>query len=388
MRKKFLYLFICTIGLLFFTVSCSKNNNNVVFSFPFEIRDNKLVLDATINGVKGKYYYDTGCHYIITKHDVSNLPNVITSNSIGYINGVFYKLDYHSINEIQIGDKILSVPCLIEKSDNLIGDYDGIIGGSVFKGYFVEILFSKKRINLYLDYPKSYTNKTKMFFDDQLKPYISCNVDGKYVPFLIDIGSDGNIVFPLPLSGYIDKSKYQHILLKDRDSKAYRVNVKFFDCCFKEYTKITAYANLLNPIDYSLLYENSGNIGLDFLKNYDLLLDYRGCNNTLLYFKSVNIFNRSHKGAWYINGQKNAQFNDYGINSWTISNNIFTITSIIENSKAFSAGIQPDTIVLEINGKDPLNLSKKKLTNLLFISKEKITLVISKDLKQQTIILE
>ena len=48
-------------------------------------------------------------------------------------------------------------------------------------------------------------------------------VDGHVVPFNLDTGSDRNIIFPIPSSGYIDQSKYQRILTLNNNFNSYRV---------------------------------------------------------------------------------------------------------------------------------------------------------------------
>ena len=75
---------------------------------------------------------------------------------------------------------------------------------------------------------KHIRGKSAITFDNGLKPIISCMVDGHVVPFNLDTGSDRNIIFPIPSSGYIDQSKYQRILTLNNNFNSYRVNLKDF----------------------------------------------------------------------------------------------------------------------------------------------------------------
>lgn len=375
----------------FCLLSCAERSGKVLpeYSFPFILENNRIVLTATVNGVPGTYLFDTGAFEIFSSTSVENLESVENPYGTVYLLGTVQSYDTYALDTIKIGSTDFPVSTMVLHSKTPILGFDGIIGGSIFKGYFVEISFSDKVISLYREKPEGYSRSIPLFFSGAFCPYLDCNVDGVNIPFLLDTGNPQNICFPLPSSGLIPRDKYEKLLSRNPDYESYRVHVNYLDDGFRIFRNITGNVNFFGQVPDGLIYSRAGNIGLDYMKRFDMVIDYRGSMKARLYYRKRNLFERlkpSRKGTWYICGKRNAQYNTYGIDGWNIENGNLYISSVIENGKAHKAGVLPGTQVLRINGKDFRKFSDKKKTHVLLIEKNALELDCIIDGKEKTLV--
>lgn len=384
---------IFVVFLLFFSfclLSCTEKSGKVLpeYSFPFLFENNRIVLTATVNGVEGTYMFDTGAEGIFTCTSVDNLESIESPYEKIYLLGTIQSYDTYALDTIKIGETEFPVSTMVQHSKTKILGFDGIIGGTIFKGYFVELSFSDKVISLYTEKPDGYSQSIPLFFSEQFYPVLGCNADGVNIPFIVDTGNPQNICFPLPSSNLISADKYEKILSRNPDYQSYRVHLAYFDDGFRIHQIITGNANPLGSVPDGLIYSQAGNIGLDYLKRFDIVMDYRGSMKARLYYRTRNLVKRlvrPRKGTWYICGKRNAQYNTYGLDGWNIENENLYISSVIENGKAHKAGILPGTQVLRINGKDFNKFSDKKKTYMLLIDKNALTLDCIIDGKEEAI---
>jgi len=66
-QKIFVFLFITNIF---------RKNNEDIIVIPFKLENNRIVIQATVNGVEGRYFWDTGAPDTITTISLDNLPIV------------------------------------------------------------------------------------------------------------------------------------------------------------------------------------------------------------------------------------------------------------------------------------------------------------------------
>lgn len=383
MRTKILAVFCC---LCFFTLPgiVSLFTTQPLFETSFTIYKNHIVINATINDISGNYMFDTGCPLVITKHPINDLPDTEINLNDFFLNGEYsdYKVKY--IEKFRIDNETISIPCAIIQSSNLIDPYyDGIIGLTAFRGNFLEISFSKKKLRVYREKPKNYKKNIPLQYEFGIYPVIQCNVDGLNVPFLVDTGADNNLLFPLPDSNTIPQEKYARIL-HTRNIPYYRVQSSYLDVNFEKYKNITGYANTINGItNYTELFQQWGNIGFDYLKRYDFVFDTRGSQKTLLYYKKASAFSHlfinNDFANWYLNGRANVQFNSFGIDRWDVQETTLIITAVIVDSPAFNNELLPGTRVSKINNKSITHYSKKELENVLLFSNKNLLLSIITD---------
>lgn len=385
---------MCCFGFLLFSCSVKKNDTIADYAFPFTFENNRIILLATVDGSFGKFLFDTGAEGIITSTPIKTLDKTTGPYERYYLLGSVKKYDAYSINQLQINFTQFPVSTFVLQSDVKMVGLDGILGLSVFKGYYVEISFSDKQIRLYKTKPTGYSKKVSIYFDNQSKPYLQVNIDGINTPFLIDTGSPGDIIFPLPVANCIDRKKYQKILSLNDDYESYRVNIKYYDDGFRVYKNITGNSNPLNPLstlDLGFLFSQNGNIGIHYLKKFDFLIDNRGYPIANINYRErfliANLY-PGRRGFWYINGRANAQYNAFGIDGWKIVDNKLYISSVIEHGQAINAGIQPGTEIKRINGKETSKYSNRKLEDLFLINKNKLELLCYINNSDQLIILK
>lgn len=383
MRVKIVAVF-CFISFFALPAIVSLFTTQPIFETSFTVYKNHIVINATINDVPGNYMFDTGCPLIVTKHPINDLLDTDINLKDFFLNGEYSDYKVKHLEKFRINKETISIPCAIIQSSNL-GDpyFDGIIGLNAFRGNFLEISFSKKKLRIFKERPKNYKKSIPVLYEHGIYPIIQCNVDGVNIPFLVDTGADNNLLFPLPDSNTIPQEKYARIL-HTRNIPYYRVQSSYLDVKFEKYQNITGYANTISGIaNYTELYQQWGNIGFDYLKRYDIVFDIRGSQKAILYYKNANaltyLFRNKDFAKWYLNGRANAQFNCFGIDRWEVQTDNLIITAVVVDSPAFINALLPGTKVTKINDKSIDKYSKKELENVLLFSNKPLHLSIITD---------
>ncbi len=108
-------ILLCFLSVLLFS-SCSNNENEI--NIPFALEENRIILEAVVNGQKGRFVFDTGI--------MNSLINVSTRNLFpaGYtkreINGELKTVFVYALNKIYFGNtKVKARSWLINSSDIL-----------------------------------------------------------------------------------------------------------------------------------------------------------------------------------------------------------------------------------------------------------------------------
>ncbi len=387
MKKQFFGVLVISVS--FFLAACSDNKNIAAYTFPFSFENNRIILVATIDGSSGKFLFDTGCEGIITNTPIKTLEKTVRAYDHYYLLGSVKKYTAYAVDSIKLYSTPFSVSTFALQSDTKLVGFDGIIGLSVFKGYFVEVSFTDNQIRLYKDKPKGYPNNVSIYFDNQSCPYLQINIDGINSPFLLDTGSPMNIIFPLPTASCIDRSKYQKIISRDMNYESYRVSINYYDDGFRVFKHITGNSNPLSTLNNGELFSRKGNLGLDYLKHFDFVIDNRGYPITHLMYKNRSVianFYPGRQGFWYLNGRANAQYNNFGIDGWNKDGEKLFISSVIDKGQAIEAGVLPGTQVLQINNKEVSTYTNKQIENLFLFSKNTLVLQCFINNKDQSIV--
>jgi hypothetical protein len=147
------------IGILFFLsifFSCQKPNNPVYVEIPFRLENNRIIVDAIVNGRKGKFIFDTGSteSYVNTR-TINLLPRAFTLTPY---NGKRKIVLIYNLNKITFGDIELNTKMWLVKRSGIIKrteqeGYDGVLGSRTFEGYWCELSFSKSKIILHKGNP-------------------------------------------------------------------------------------------------------------------------------------------------------------------------------------------------------------------------------------------
>jgi hypothetical protein len=351
------------------------------FEVPFTLSDNHIIVEADVNGRTGKYLFDTGAGpFLITRNSVDNLESAGVKIDSLFLNGEFSTPEVKKLDSIRLCGTVVKNDFMIVHNTNLVyADIDGILGLPVFSGYYLEISYSGKKLKAYKERPERYSKKIPLEYADGMYPVIQCYIDGHSIPFLIDTGSSGNILFPLPGSTEIPAGKYTQIH-NCNNTPYYRVKLDSCDLRFQKYENITGFSNINGIINYAPVFEHAGNIGADFLKHYNIVFDCKGYRNTLLYYRHNTVLEplliRNGISTWFLCGRPNTSFNKYGIDSWNREHDFLLVTSVLADGPAERSGIKCGTRITEINGQPVSRFSKHKLETVLLFSGKPLELTI------------
>lgn len=344
-----------------------------VFEVPFTLADNHIIVEADVNGRSGKYMFDTGAGpFLITGNNTDNLEDAGVKVDSLFLNGEFSIPEVKKLDSIRICGTTVKNDFMIVHNTNLMyTDIDGILGLPVFSGYYLEISYFGKKLKAYKERPKKYSKKIPLEYADGIYPEIQCYIDGHSVPFLVDTGSSGNILFPLPGATDIPAEKYTQIH-NSNNTPYYRVKLDSCDLRFQKYENITGFSNINGIINYAPIFERAGNIGADFLKHYNIIFDCKGYRNTLLYYRHNTVlepfFIRNGISQWLLCGRPNMSFNKYGIDGWNRESDSLLVTSVLADEPAERSGIKCGTRITKINGQPVSRFSKHKLETVLLFS--------------------
>lgn len=227
--------------------------------FPFTMTHTRMLVDATVNGVKGRFLIDTGADAIVLTDSFADRANTeaLKGSGVGYMLSGEYKTRLRRIKALTFGDTTLqNVLAFSQKFDNDF--YDGLIGFDLFAGSIV-------RLNVY--------DSTMAILD----PNTDLSAE-KGLPLTVDI-SQGIPLVPMtlnksiPVNAMLDTGSPSIILFGPDLIK--KRHLQTFDGC----------ANIdtlsLGPIvytgesacEYGVAADNML-LGFDFLKHFDFVFDY------------------------------------------------------------------------------------------------------------------
>jgi predicted aspartyl protease len=257
--------------------SCSSNkyskNNNIII--PFTLENNRIVINATVNGIEGRYFWDTGSFDSITTASLVNLP-IVEDESRPYTK--YFIKDRISINnqiiktESTIYNPSVDVP-RSEVIQQILQEekFDGLLGFSIFNGYWCELSFSESKIILYNNRPKRFSKSIRGVIQGSTL-YNIFEIDNVYLYILVDTGSTNAFLFPHTFMNHLGTDDYSEILT-DEPGKKYMIRtglINLFDDVFIDKFILTSDKN---PIDGVVI------TGVEYLQYYDLLFDFTDWNS-------------------------------------------------------------------------------------------------------------
>jgi hypothetical protein len=336
--------------------------------------NDRIILEATINGKSGKFYWDSGATWTVADVYVGNLP-VIEDNFYFTSFDTTIKTKTYALNKLIVGGVKLETKSQLIKLPDHERDYlkqeglDGVLSINIFEGYWCEISFSRQKIILYKEKPIKYTKSVPAeCIDTHID--IPVMIDGETVYFLIDTGMMEALRFPQSIIKRKKPEEYMKVFSNDRVKESHLVrtyNINIFDQIFNDkYVLTNSYIAQNNQIPEE--FENIGIIGTRFLRNYDLLLDL----TEILNYKTTEI---------YYEPQIPPEERRYGFYSYMdnvplagIFNVIrrddgaVVIHEILENCTAYKVfGLRPGMVITKINGINIGEINNKELFDPDFI---------------------
>ena len=187
-----------------------------LFSTPFSFHDNRVFLEASVNGVNGHFILDTGGHHALN-YDFAQRAGVTLEKTIevygageeqqrGYTTESFdFKIDGEFVEQAR---RPLAIDLSMIRDSLKLLYLDGIIGSELFKKYVVEINYADTVLNLYsfrqAPFPENAITVQFSYYKERM-PVVLGEINGKTGRFLIDTGDRSELTLFRP---YADKLRY------------------------------------------------------------------------------------------------------------------------------------------------------------------------------------
>ena len=362
-----IYIVFCIILLL----SCIDNNSEAVV-IPFSLENDRIVLNAYIHGQKGRFIFDSGIMHSNIGINARGLFPIAYTKRI--YNGKLSTVLVYSLNRIRFGDTdVKARSWLINHCDSIKyikedEGYDGILGMRTFEGYWCELSFSKNEIILYKEKPEKVIShtpwKTLSKYDSFYLPIV---IDNKEFFMNIDTGLQYGFLFPNDIINYKKDAELRTIISNEEVKKYYLVKTNSIFVLDEIYNDMLIMTNSYSAQRRNFVSHNDiGLIGIDFLKHYDFLFDYRDLRKgktTGMYYQSNTPLSERDYG--FFSFLKKVP--EPGIISFYLSEAGLEITSILEDSISYNLyGLRLGTVITKINGQPIINFSKEEIVNPLF----------------------
>ncbi len=357
---------------------------------PFELRSGIIVVEVYIKGVAYKFILDTGAPTVISKQLAETLDlSYVTKNKVSDSQGNAQNLGFIEIDEFTIGNiqfnNIGSAVADLNKSVE-IGclNVDGIIGANVFRKAIWEFNFKNQTVALS-------NSASKLLEDDSVKgikftqdlvgtPHFTIQLNKSLIikEVALDIGSTGG--FSLP------NEKTKGLISNDFNIKVATAIGSSSAGFYGHGEKDTLLNVLIDTIKLDnfdikniivdFTNESSATLGLEFLKNFNVVIDWK---NEIFYLTPQRPYT-------------NNTLDSFGFKfAFAKAENAFVIIQLYENSEAKSQGLQLGDVLLsidEVNFKDAREddwceyLNSKTIKDMKVLeNKKSLKLTIKRDKK-------
>lgn len=319
-------LFFFLIFILYQISVITKINSTTIkkkinIEVPFKVINDRIFIDAKINGVPKLFMIDTGASTSSIFFDDNEIENSIFSNYLlGFdINHTIFVSKVINVEKFNLGEILLSNIYFRKMSlDNR--NIDGIIGNNILKNFSLFVNFDKRMIYFSTIKGENIIGELPIKAENN-KLYINA-IDNK-VAFIIDTGA--NAVISMDSASSADTKNFRKVngtmlrgLKSENLAEEYIGIIRNFTIGQIVVPEVEVYVS-----------SNARNlIGSKFLKNYNFKLDY--LNNTILLNPRVN---------------QNFILNEYGIRFSEKGG----VDYIIENSDAEKNGFLITDKILKIN---------------------------------------
>jgi predicted aspartyl protease len=334
---------------------------------PFTLMDNAIIVEALVNGKKASFMFDSGFGgYLILRDDMNvgkptgtvGLRDFVTTFEAQSVPLKTLKIgtmehEYHDADIVQ-----LPVADLTQAYRTHV---DGIMGLSVIKDFVTEINFENKK---FVFHPKSLDvtkrqpdNKRTFLIKMEDTGYnsieLACKVNGHKLLMSLDTGNSGYAVTyreSLIRAGLWDpkqKPKYIfHVGVASGAVEAFSVWIKD-----SEIFGVPVEASVWEAIDRpSSDVESDGTIGFDFLKNFNIIIDYER--------RYVWLENWTGKVTEIPPAEP-------GIRVAKTAKNEYVVFEVISDSPAAEKGLKEGDIIKAIDGKPLSMVSPAEVRKLL-----------------------
>ncbi len=426
--------FLCVYGFAEAQSNFRINNDKGIFTMPFELVNNLVIIPLEINGLELSFLLDTGVDATIlfslgTREDLE-LKNTEEILLRGWGDGEPIRALKSSGNEVKMGDIFNPDLNVYLVFDNPLGlsnrmgvPVNGIIGYDLFKDFIIEFNYVSKRILIYN--PQNYNARRCKKCDEldiilyRNKPYVNITgeINKKSIPLnmLVDSGSgDALWLFENDSDIKLPADQFKDFLGFGIGGSIYGSRSRIDGINFGKYTFPSITASFPDSAYYKGIntYESrNGSIGAQVLKRLHLTIDYPAKK---LRFRPNKDFNKpfeydmsgvivAHDGFTVIEdilrnpiAFREEDRNNTGVGSLVYSNTYdvkfslepqYKIVEIRPNSPAAQAGLLEEDILLKINGRPAYKFSLSQITRLLSSTDgKKMKLVVERKGIEKTVV--
>lgn len=364
-------LFILAVFCVLHSMAFSQNLKS--FTVPFEVSNNLVVVQATVNGSKPlSFILDTGASgTVISEKAAKDFGLKLEGQAAdvsaqgGSVEAAFIKNASISLSkDIKLPDLTLAAIGLSGLEAGTGRGIDGILGFEIFERYVVEIDYAARQIKFYepRDYKFKGRGRAISITIEDNAPYVRAKIalagmqafEGK---FLVNTGLTGTLAFNSPfvarykLLELLPNAKaitFGSILAGKSSGRVGRVgSLQFGE--FIVSNPVTTFSQDAEGDDSEA--EFAGMIGGEVLRRFRLVVDY---SRRQIVFEPNESFSDAYEfdmsGASLTAGGEKFK--------------IFKVRSLIENSPATEAGLQIGDTITAINGKPTDRMTLEQIRRL------------------------
>jgi hypothetical protein len=353
-------LYFLFVLVLIIPVSCAREDIPERIEIPFTLENDRLILDATVNGLKGRFLFDTGGTISLVPVNVENLRRRGFAWRYNK-EGEKYKQWVYKLNSIGFGETEVKARSWVTNdvfATSLVTNlgYTGLLGILTFEGYWCEISFTEHKIILHKEKPDYFTESVPVAVESKYNPQIkvSVNVDGQELYLMVDTGWNWAFGFPKGLADNTAPEKIKEVMtIREGGPLFYIIQVdsmKILDEIHENNFIVTTSTYEKRSGEK---YHNIGLLGTTYLKYYDLLLDFRALRrgkSTAMYYKAhTPLEGRKYDYVSLIKMPPELGILDFGIRE---GRGGIVIISMIKDSIAHTKfGLKAGDIITHVNGK-------------------------------------
>ena len=363
--RRLIILFTCvfllsacnTIKLIHLMKSGEVDGESFYAEIPFEIRGGIIILKTLINGEEYDFYLDTGAPNVISKEIAEKLGvkpncNVSSSDSQGNKGKIeFGKLGSITIGDVEFKNQGTAVVDFSENKELACMDMDGIIGANLMKECFWQINMKSKTIIITSDKARLeiIDNAAILPFEPTLigTPEVNIKFENIEVSNVVfDYGSNGGIMI---CTDKIDKLLKNHEnVIRSFGEAGIGLYGSTFDTNYTIACDSIQIGSLtLNEVS-EFARKGKSTIGTEIFENFTITIDWE---EKQIYMEHIEEI-------------KSLECKTFGLGA-ILRDDTLRVVYIYENSPAADAGIELETRILEMNGKDCTNLSDEEYCQMI-----------------------
>ncbi|HVR45880.1 MAG TPA: retropepsin-like aspartic protease [Candidatus Binatia bacterium] len=248
---------------------------------PIAVTPQRVLVDAKVNGVKGRFILDTGANAIFLNRAFADRAKVTKLNARGTTVGLYggEPSDTRRADTIEIGGNVLS-KVIVEATDFNSRDYrgldrqnyDGLLGYDVFAGALVTVDFRAQTMTIEDPVSQQGDPGGLSILTDTSGwiPTIPMTLDRSIaVKAMLDTGDPGAIIF-----GPDILYKYHLRMARSIGVRAGMGSVECGNVDSLQIGPITYYGEMACKLDTDLINGRRILVGLDFLRHFIVAFDY------------------------------------------------------------------------------------------------------------------